>query len=61
MRITVIGRKVNLRENFKELTQKKLSRFERIFDEDAEATVVVTVERKNSDSRNHHPSERNDL
>ncbi len=46
MRITVIGRKVNLRENFKELAQKKLSRFERIFDEDAEATVVVTVERK---------------
>ena len=40
------GRKVNLRENFKLLAQKKLSRFERIFDEDAEASVMVTVERK---------------
>ena len=46
MRITVTGRKVNLRENFKLLAQKKLSRFERIFDEDAEASVMVTVERK---------------
>ena len=46
MRITVTGRKVNLRENFKLLVQKKLSRFERIFDEDAEASVMVTVERK---------------
>lgn len=46
MKITVTGRKVNLRENFKELAQKKLSRFDRIFDEEAVAAVVVTVERK---------------
>jgi putative sigma-54 modulation protein len=45
MRITITGRKVNLRDNFKELAKKKLSRFDRIFDEDAEANVVVTVEK----------------
>ena len=45
MNITVIGRKVNLRENFKELVQRKLQKFERIFDADADATVTVTLER----------------
>ena len=45
MKTTIIGRKVNLRNNFKELAEKKLSKFERIFDQDAEATVTVTVER----------------
>ncbi|XOQ44718.1 MAG: Ribosome hibernation promoting factor [Clostridium sp.] len=43
MRITITGRKVNLRDHFKELVAKKLSRFDRIFDEDAQAKVVVTV------------------
>jgi ribosomal subunit interface protein len=45
MKITITGRKVTLRDNFKELAKKKLSRFDRIFDEDAQATVVVTVEK----------------
>lgn len=45
MKITIIGRKVNLRNSFKELVEKKLAKFDRIFDEDAEATVTVTVER----------------
>ena len=45
MKITIVGRKVNLRNNFKELAERKLSKFNRIFDEDAEATVTVTVER----------------
>lgn len=45
MKINVIGRKVNLRNNFKELVERKLQKFDRIFDEDAEATVTVTVER----------------
>lgn len=45
MKITIVGRKVNLRNNFKELVEKKLQKFDRIFDEDAEATVTVTVER----------------
>ena len=43
MKITITGRKVNLREHFKELVRKKLSRFDRIFDEDAQAKVVVTL------------------
>ena len=34
MNIKIVGRKVNLRENFKELVQRKLSKFDRIFDED---------------------------
>lgn len=45
MRTTIIGRKVNLRDNFKQLAERKLSRFDRIFDEDAQAKVVVTLER----------------
>ena len=45
MKITIVGRKVNLRSNFKELVEKKLSKFDRIFDDDAEAVVTVTVER----------------
>ena len=45
MKITITGRKVNLRDNFKELAKKKLSRFDRIFDEDADANVVVTLEK----------------
>ena len=45
MKITIIGRKVNLRNNFKELAERKLAKFDRIFDEDAEAVVTVTVER----------------
>lgn len=45
MKVTIIGRKVNLKDNFKELVSKKLSRFDRIFEENAEAKVVVTLER----------------
>ncbi len=45
MNVTIVGRKVNLRENFKELVQRKLTKFERIFDADAEALVKVTVEK----------------
>lgn len=45
MKINIVGRKVTLRDHFKELTAKKLSKFDRIFDEDAEATVTVTVEK----------------
>lgn len=45
MKITIVGRKVTLKDNFKALAEKKLSRFDRIFDEDAEATVTVTLER----------------
>lgn len=45
MNIKIVGRKVNLRENFKELVARKLSKFDRIFDEDAEAVVTATLEK----------------
>lgn len=45
MKINIIARKVTLREHFKDLVSKKLDKFDRIFDEDAEATVTVTVEK----------------
>lgn len=45
MRITTTGRKVTLKENFKERVEKKLKKFEKFFDEDAEAHVTVTVEK----------------
>jgi len=45
MKITIVGRKVNLRDNFKTLVERKLSKFDRIFDEDAKATVTVKVEK----------------
>lgn len=45
MKYNIIGRKVNLRDNFKERVNKKLGKFEKIFSDDAEATVTVTVEK----------------
>ncbi len=47
MKITYIARNVNLKDNFKERVEKKLSKFERIFSESAEANVTVTLQ-KNS-------------
>ena len=43
MKITYKARKVNLKDNFKELCEKKLSKFNKIFSEDATASVVVTL------------------
>ncbi len=45
MKYNIIGRKVNLRDNFKERVYKKLGKFEKIFSEDAEAVVTVTLEK----------------
>lgn len=45
MRITYTARKVNLRDNFKERAEKKLQRFEKLFSENAQANVVVTLEK----------------
>lgn len=45
MTITITSRKVNLRDNFKERVEKKLSKFDRIFDEDTQANVTVTLEK----------------
>ena len=45
MKITYTARKVNLRDNFKDRAVKKLSKFGRIFSEDATVNVVVTLEK----------------
>lgn len=45
MNVNIVGRKVTLKDNFKERVNKKLGKFERIFSEDANATVTVTVEK----------------
>ncbi len=45
MKYNIIGRKVNLKDNFKERVYKKLGKFEKIYSDDAEATVTVTVEK----------------
>lgn len=45
MKITITGRKVNLRDSFKAKVEKKLSKFERFFGDDAEANVVVSLEK----------------
>lgn len=44
MKVTITGRKVNLKDSFKERVQKKLAKFDRFFDEKAEASVTVHVE-----------------
>lgn len=43
MKINYTARKVNLKDNFKERVQKKLKKYERVFSENAEAMVTVTV------------------
>lgn len=45
MKVSITGRKVTLKDAFKERVAKKLAKFERFFDEDAEGFVTVTVER----------------
>ena len=43
MKVTYTARKVNLRDNFKVRVEKKLSKFDRIFSDNAFADVVVTL------------------
>lgn len=45
MKTVITGRKVNLKDNFKELAEKKLSKFDKLFDGNAVANVTVTVEK----------------
>ncbi len=45
MKITYVARKVTLRDNFKERVERKLGKFEKIFSDNAQATVVVTLEK----------------
>ena len=44
MRIKTLGRKVNLKDNFIAMVEKRLNKFDRFFEDDAEAQVTVTVE-----------------
>ena len=44
MNIAITGRKVNLRDTFKERVQKKLTKFEKFFEDEAQAFVTVTHE-----------------
>lgn len=45
MKLTITGRKINLRDSFKEKVDKKFTRFDKFFDESADAAVTVTMER----------------
>lgn len=45
MKVTITGRKISLRDSFKEYTQKKLKKVERFFGDDADAQVTVTLEK----------------
>lgn len=45
MLITYIAKKVNLKDNFKNMVDKKLSKFDRLFSDSASATVKVAVEK----------------
>ncbi|MBE6604207.1 MAG: ribosome-associated translation inhibitor RaiA [Ruminococcaceae bacterium] len=42
MKITMSGKQMSVRSSLRELTEKKLTRFDRFFGEDAEATVVFS-------------------
>lgn len=44
MKITITGRKVTLKDAFKEKVEKKLGKFEKFFEEDAQAHVTVSLE-----------------
>lgn len=45
MNITITGRKVNVRDSFKERVEKKLGKLDKFFNDDAECHVTVTVEK----------------
>ena len=45
MKITYTARKVTLRDNFKDRVEKKLAKFKKLFSDDAQAFVVVTLEK----------------
>ena len=46
MTISITGRKLNLSDSFRDMAEKKLKKFERFFDETAEAAVRVASERE---------------
>ncbi|MBR2592243.1 MAG: ribosome-associated translation inhibitor RaiA [Oscillospiraceae bacterium] len=44
MNITTNGRKVNLKQHFLDKVEKRMSKFDKYFEDDAKANVTVTVE-----------------
>lgn len=46
MKITTIGRKVSLKDNFLRKVDEKLGKLDKFFSDNATATVTVTVEKK---------------
>ncbi len=44
MKITIVGRKMNVKDSFKEHAEKKLARFNKFFNDDAEAKVMIFKE-----------------
>ncbi|MEG0979425.1 MAG: ribosome-associated translation inhibitor RaiA, partial [Oscillospiraceae bacterium] len=45
MKITIMGRKCTPRDSFKERAEKKLSKVEKFFSDEAEAKITATVEK----------------
>lgn len=45
MKITIIGRQMNVRDSLKELVENKLSKFDKFFDGESEATVTFSRKR----------------
>lgn len=46
MNITITGRKLTIKEAFKQRVEKKLSKFEKYFEDDAVAHVTVSIEKE---------------
>ena len=46
MKVTTIGRKVSLKDNFMARVEDRLGKLDKFFSDNAEATVTVTVEKK---------------
>lgn len=44
MNIKTVGRKVNLKQHFLDMVEKRMAKFDKYFESDAEAAVTVTVE-----------------
>ncbi len=44
MKLKTVGRKVTLKQNFLSLAEKRMAKFDKYFDDDAEGTVTVTVD-----------------
>ena len=44
MNIKTTGRKVTLKQSFLDMVEKRMSKFDKYFESDAEATVTVTIE-----------------